>query len=96
MPNKLSGQEWNSFSNDFLFLNKPKKICETGTGTLLLDEEFKHKLYVKGFFISNMKDDGLLWGVIAGNDVFLVIFKVNLHELQIDRDRYAYRVFSGR
>ena len=59
----MEGGEWNSYVNDFLFLKKPSKTCETGTGTLLLDEDLKHKLYVKGFFISNMKDDGLLWGV---------------------------------
>jgi hypothetical protein len=48
----ITEKEWREWVSDFLFLKKPEKMCETATGTLLLDEEYKHKLYVKGFFIN--------------------------------------------
>ncbi len=51
----ITQKEWKEWVSDFLFLKKPAKVCDTDTGTLLLDEEYMHKLYVKGFFINCIK-----------------------------------------
>lgn len=56
---------------------KPKEIFETKIGRLLFDEKLKHKLFVKGFWISDMDEEG---GLQHG---------VDFNDLQIDRDRRA-------
>jgi hypothetical protein len=72
----VSIEEWDTFSRDFLFLRKPKEWVETNIGYLILDPLYKHKLFVKGFWIADLKDDGLLFGV-------------NLKKMELDRDRRA-------
>jgi hypothetical protein len=46
----------------------------TECGSLILNANLKHQLYVKGFRIAELKDDGLWLGV-------------NLNNLKLDRDR---------
>lgn len=72
----ISEEEWINFETDFLFLAQPSDITPTITGDLLMEEKYRHKLYVKGFWISDMKEDGLYLGV-------------NLHSMELDRDRRA-------
>lgn len=72
----ISEEEWIQFEQDFLFLKKPTDVVETPTGELLLDPQYMHKLYVKNFWIADMKEDGLLMGV-------------NLKDMELDRDRRA-------
>lgn len=54
-------EEWQLFSQDFLFLSPPKECCETMNGTLLLDDVHKHKLFVKGFWICDLKVNCLIY-----------------------------------
>jgi hypothetical protein len=56
---------------------KPKDYFQCKIGTLLFDERFRHKLFVKGFWISDMDEEG---GLQHG---------VDFNDLQIDRDRRA-------
>ena len=48
-------EDWKLYSQDFLFLTRPKEFCDTINGTLLLDVAHKHKLFVKGFWICDLK-----------------------------------------
>eukprot|EP01113_Clastostelium_recurvatum_P005596 TRINITY_DN124_c1_g1_i5.p1 TRINITY_DN124_c1_g1~~TRINITY_DN124_c1_g1_i5.p1 ORF type:complete len:1182 (-),score=354.74 TRINITY_DN124_c1_g1_i5:261-3785(-) len=72
----ISLDEWMKLENDFLFLSKPTDTCETLIGTLLIEPQYLHQMYCKGFWIADMKDDGLHFGV-------------NLNEVELDRDRRA-------
>ena len=46
----IEEDEWMNYEKDFLFLSKPKDMVFTNSGSLILDEEYRHKLYVKGFW----------------------------------------------
>jgi hypothetical protein len=46
--------EWTKWMDDFLFLSKPRDHFTCKSGTLLLDEKYKHKLFVKGFWIAGI------------------------------------------
>ena len=50
--------QWSLVKSDFLFLNPVKSKVHTAKGALILDTEYLHKLYVKGFWVSDMKDEG--------------------------------------
>jgi hypothetical protein len=70
--------EWASYRKDFLFLSTPaeKDIVRTATGNMILDPEFLHQLYVKQFWVMDMEQEGLHFGVDLRNTV-------------LDRDRRA-------
>lgn len=72
----VEAHEWELIKKDFLFLNFTENKVHTPKGTVLLDPQYNHKLYVKGFWISDMKEEGLLMGIDA-------------RELTLDRDRRA-------
>ena len=59
-----------------LFL-RPSDYFQSKLGTLLFDERFQHKLFVKGFFVADMDEEG---GLVHG---------VDFDDLQVDRDRRA-------
>lgn len=76
---RISGvcfQEWVSMAPRFLFLCPPRESVRTEQGRLLLDEELRGQLYVKGIWINDLSDDRLSTGV----DFF---------EMRLDRDRAA-------
>jgi hypothetical protein len=68
----LGEDEWNFFEKDFLFLSSPRDTVVTETGVLIMDPQYFHKLYVKGFWIADLKEDGLYMGV-------------NLFHMELDR-----------
>lgn len=72
----ITEEDWKIFETDFLFLSQPSDFVSTIAGDLLLEEKYMHKLYVKGFWISDMKEDGLYYGI-------------NLLSMELDRDRRA-------
>ncbi len=67
--------EWHSIASRFLFLEPAQDSVKTEFGSLLLDKEFAGNVYVKGIWITNMKEDNLASGV-------------NLVEMELDRGRY--------
>ncbi|XP_077997677.1 uncharacterized protein LOC144450816 [Glandiceps talaboti] len=72
----LTPEEFQDCRMRFIFLSKPADTVETEMGTLLLDDRFAGQLYVKGIWVSDLRDDNLNTGV-------------NFCELKIDRDRNA-------
>ncbi|XP_077997343.1 uncharacterized protein LOC144450575 [Glandiceps talaboti] len=72
----LTPQEFDKCRMRFIFLTKPMDTVDTEMGTLLLDDRFAGQLYVKGIWVSDLRDDNLNTGV-------------NFCELKIDRDRNA-------
>lgn len=73
---RLTLEEWTGFVKRFLFLSPPSDFVSSELGTLLLDDEHKGQLHVKGVWVSDLSKDGLSSGV----DFF---------QLRIDRDRRA-------
>lgn len=47
----IGKDSWDKLSRMFTFLHKPKKKVETLSGDLLLDEEFRGMVFVKGIFV---------------------------------------------
>ncbi|KAL6040713.1 RING finger protein B, partial [Balamuthia mandrillaris] len=72
----LEPHHWDSLCKRFLFLEKPQDCIGTELGTLLLDPTMDGDLYVKGVWITNLKEDGLRTGV-------------DMQHLRLDRDRRA-------
>ncbi|XP_077997612.1 uncharacterized protein LOC144450773 [Glandiceps talaboti] len=72
----VSEEEFKECRENFLFLTPPNDKVQTEIGTLLLDKRFAGKLFVKGSYVLDLKEEGLQTGV-------------DFCELQIDRDRNA-------
>ena len=68
----ITKEAWDLMRPRFLFLAKPKKTVETSYARVLLDDEMKGKVFVKGIFVQNSPD------LSAGYD-----FKT----VETDRDR---------
>ena len=58
----VSKEMWGDIRKDFLFLDKPKESesIRTSAGTLLVNERYRGKLFVKGIFVQS--DPGLTYG----------------------------------
>ena len=71
-------KEWRKFSQRFLFLETlfPADFVKSEAGWLLLSPRFSGQLYVRQIWVSDMSKAA--GGMLAG---------VNLHRLQLDRDR---------
>lgn len=66
-------EAWKALRENYLFLNKREiKQIETDGGTLLLDDKFKGRVYVKDILV--MYDEAIKYGY-------------NLRDAQLDRDR---------
>nr|XP_006823816.1 PREDICTED: uncharacterized protein LOC100369106 [Saccoglossus kowalevskii] len=72
----VSLDEWAECRKRFLFLTPPNESVDTGNGSLLLDDQFRGQLFVKGTWVADWIEDNLHTGV-------------NFCELRIDRDRNA-------
>ena len=69
-------EDWEVYLKRFLFLNPPADFVKSEVGTLLLGDQYKGQLYVKGVWVSDLSTDGLASGV-------------DFVHLRIDRDRRA-------
>lgn len=72
----LSFDDFEAYMKRFLFLHPPSDYVKSETGTLLIGDQYKGQLYVKGVWVSDMSKDGLVSGV-------------DFVHLKIDRDRRA-------
>lgn len=70
----ITKEAWAKMKDHFLFLSPPKKEEQvvTHSGTLLLGERFKGRIYVKGIFVQTTPDTA---------------FGYDLREVELDRDR---------
>jgi len=71
--------EWEEQKKNFLFLHSPKKFYENYYGTLIMDEEYAGKIFVKGIFVQ--VEEGLQHGY-------------DLKGVDVDRDRRVVRGFD--
>lgn len=72
----LHFEDWEVYLKRFLFLCPPSDYVKSEVGTLLVGDQYKGQLYVKGVWVSDLSKDGLASGV-------------DLVHLKIDRDRRA-------
>ena len=72
----LCHEDWEAYLKRFLFLHPPSDCVKSEVGTLLIGDQFKGQLYVKGVWVSDLSKDGLASGV-------------DFAHLKIDRDRRA-------
>lgn len=77
----LSEDDWKTMEDHFLFLGKRNKddFVKTGSGTLILGERYKHRVYVKGIFVQNSAD---------------LSFGYDLADAEVDRDRKMVETFD--
>lgn len=68
----LSDKDWEAIKKRVLFLSPPKQKVDTSQGVILLDDELKGKLFVKGLYVGELPD------ARYGYDLFT---------LELDRDR---------
>jgi hypothetical protein len=68
----VSAAEWERVRSMFLFLDAPENVIETRRGRLLLDRRFLGMVFVKGIFVTRLKDAS---------------FGYDLAEAKLDRDR---------
>lgn len=76
MIDGLEYSEWVALAPRFLFLCPPNDSFKMAQGRLLLDEELKGKMFVKGIFINDLTQERLR----SGADFF---------DIRLDRDRAA-------
>lgn len=50
------GDAWESLKELFLFLKPPTTTAKVDNGTVILDAEYKGRIYVKGIFVTKIKD----------------------------------------
>jgi len=79
----ITKDAWEKMKECFLFLQKPKKdeCVETPYGTMLIGDQYKGKVYVKGIFVQTDPD---------------LQFGYNLQDAELDRDRKMVESYNLR
>lgn len=79
---RMDRNTWLKHENRFLFLTPPKEAMETDAGTLILDEDRRGQIFVKGIYVMN-SDKTYQFGF-------------DLRDVKLDRDRRMVDDFDLR
>lgn len=75
----MDEEEWNEQKKNFLFLSPPIQLFNSHYGSVILDPEFKGKIFVKGIFVQDEED---------------LCYGYDLNSIKVDRDRHMVRSFD--
>jgi hypothetical protein len=72
----IEEKEWADKVKKFLFLEPAQEAVQTDQGILMVDSSLAGQVFVKGIWVSDMREDGLKAGV-------------DFYRMRLDRDRQA-------
>lgn len=76
---KMEASVWEKLRERFLFLKEPERMVKTSGGAVILDDEYKGRMYAKGIFVCLNTDHH---------------FGYDFNEVQTDRDRRMIEHFE--
>jgi hypothetical protein len=79
----ISPVDFSEFTEKCLSISVPKNIIKTSSGNLLLDSQYRGKVYVSGLYVCMMEDDKVAFG-----------YDMKPENIALDRDRKKVTEFN--